>query len=419
MSEGVRTDSSRMPGRGHRLTPWLLWAQAQVVIVVGLFLDEPMSTVVLSALAVTALGLGWKLGAASRPAAAGSSDLYRTGFRQAPIGMAVLRPSGEILEVNQAMVEVLDRDQTSLIGVNVSTIVHGDDRAELGEAWEEMGNSDAHKTSKWMRWITGKGRPIWGRISLSLVPRTATSRALVILQIEDVTNAFEEQRRLEKLVRGKDEFVAAVGDEIRDSLAPIIDLTEGTGDTSAGTLPMIEARAREIASIVDDLVLSARAETSPVSVVSARVDAADLCRDVVARVSDGQTISMDFAAIDMWADPTLTRQIVGNLVSNALRYGGDCVAVRTITSGPDTVIQVVDDGPEVPVSERDRIFNGDLRSGSPVTSPAAVGLSLTVGRHLARQMDGDIDYLRMDGQNVFELRLPSEQISFIPRRIPA
>jgi K+-sensing histidine kinase KdpD len=95
------------------------------------------------------------------------------------------------------------------------------------------------------------------------------------------------------------------------------------------------------------------------------------------------------------------------------------VEVRTVTSGPDTVIQVVDDGPEVPTSERERIFSGDLRNGAPVTRPAAVGLSLTVGRHLARQMDGDIEYRRMDGQNVFELRLPSEQISFIPRRIPA
>jgi signal transduction histidine kinase len=251
------------------------------------------------------------------------------------------------------------------------------------------------------------------------MPRTATSRALVILQIEDLTNAFEEQRRLERLVRGKDQFVAAVGSEIRDSLSPIIDLTEGAERLWPELLPLIEARARHIASIVDDLVFSAQQETSPVSVVSARLDAAELCRDVVARLPGGDTVSMDFTATEMWADPTLTRQIVGNLVSNALRYGGKSVAVRTITSGPDTVIQVADDGPEVPASERDRIFSGDLRGGAPVTRPAAVGLSLTVGRHLARQMDGDIEYRRMDGQNVFELRLPSEQISFIPRRIPA
>jgi PAS domain S-box-containing protein len=363
--------------------------------------------------------LGWKVGFVSRAGAAGSSDIYRTGFRQAPIGMAVLRPSGEILEVNQAMADVLGREQTTLIGANVSTIVHGDDRAELGEAWEEMGNSDSHQTSRWMRWITGTGRPIWGRVSLSLMPRTATSRALVILQIEDLTNAFEEQRRLERLVRGKDEFVAAVGNEIRDSLGPIIDLTDGAEGSTAGTLPVIGARAREIASIVDDLVFSAQAETAPVSVVSAQLDAAALCREVLARIPGGGKVSANFTATAVWADPTLTRQIVGNLVGNALRYGGDSVAVRTITSGPDTVIQVVDDGPEIPPSERDRIFSGDLRSGSPVTRPAAVGLSLTVGRHLARQMDGDIEYRRIDGHNVFELRLPSEQISFIPRRIPA
>jgi K+-sensing histidine kinase KdpD len=80
---------------------------------------------------------------------------------------------------------------------------------------------------------------------------------------------------------------------------------------------------------------------------------------------------------------------------------------------------VFDDGPEIPVSERERIFTGDLRSGQPVTQPAAVGLGLTVGRHLARLMDGDIEYRRIDGQNVFGLRLPTEQISSLPRRVPA
>ena len=45
----------------------------------------------------------------------------------------------------------------------------------------------------------------------------------------------------------------------------------------------------------------------------------------------------------------------------------------------------------------------------PVTRPAVVGLSLTVARHLARQMDGEITYRRTtDRHNVFELRLPSE-----------
>jgi two-component system sensor histidine kinase KdpD len=111
----------------------------------------------------------------------------------------------------------------------------------------------------------------------------------------------------------------------------------------------------------------------------------------------------------MWADPGLTKRIVSSLLGNALHYGGTTVRLETTSSGPDTLIRVINDGPEIPSSERERIFSGDLRAGQPVTRPAAVGLGLTVARHLARQMDGDITYRRTgDGHNVFELRLPSE-----------
>jgi signal transduction histidine kinase len=125
---------------------------------------------------------------------------------------------------------------------------------------------------------------------------------------------------------------------------------------------------------------------------------------------------MSFRAKRLWADPTLTRRIVATLVGNAIKYGGSEVRLETLASGPDTVIQVTDNGPELPALERDRVFSGDLRHGRPVTRPAVVGLSLTMGRHLARQMEGDIDYRRTtDGRNIFELRLPSESFTEAPR----
>ncbi len=131
-------------------------------------------------------------------------------------------------------------------------------------------------------------------------------------------------------------------------------------------------------------------------------------------------------ATALWADPGLTVRIVDSLIANAIRYGGATVSLETISSGPDTVIAVIDDGPALPIPDRERIFNGDLRSGEPVSRPAAVGLSLTVARLLARQMDGDLTYRRSgDGHNVFELRLPSEPVraghgnDFEPLLLPA
>lgn len=402
---------------------WQPLATAIAAVVLYHFVTTPPAEALAHSLAIAALGLllviGWRLSVPTASAPVVSGDRFRMSFEEAPIGMAVLKPSGEFLEVNKAMTQILGYDRDTLISANVASMVHADDQAELGDAWEEMGNSQSHTANEWMRWLTARGRPIWGRVSLSLVPWSTDQTAMVILQLEDASHTYEERRRLETLIRGKDEFVATLGDEIRQPLGLLIDLTDLAEhphvDTRA-TLPRIEAHAKEIASIVDDLVTSARAETTPVSVVAHRLDAPSLCREVVAGVTDAEHVSLDFGATEMWADPALTRRIVHNLVSNAVRYGGPDVGVRTVSSGPDTVIEVSDDGPEIPVSERERVFSGDLRNGPPATRPAAVGLSLTVGRHLARQMEGDVEYRRTgDGRNVFELRLPSERINEIPR----
>jgi PAS domain S-box-containing protein len=399
---------------------WQPLAAAVAAIAAFHLVAVPQGGALIHSLAIGGLALllmaGWRLQPdATIPATPG--DRFRVGFEEAPIGMAVLKPSGEILEVNRAMAEMLGYPQESL-HTNISRLVLADDHRELGEAWEEMGNSAGHNATEWMRWATSSGHPIWGRVSLSLAPRTPDETALVILQLEDAGRSYEEQRRLETLLRDKDEFVAAVGDEVRKPLVSLIDLTDRAGHRHidiGDTLPRIAAHAREAAAIVDDLVFSARVETTPISVIAHQLDAEVLCRDVASQIRGAEKITFDFRATKLWADPTLARRIVAGLLHNTVKYGGPEVWLQTLTSGPDTVIEVTDNGPEMPVTERERVFSGDLRHGQPVTRPAAVGLSLTVGRHLARLMDGDIEYRRTgDGRNIFELRLPSESFTEIP-----
>jgi PAS domain S-box-containing protein len=402
----------------RRLLP--LVGACTVLSVLGLATMTPQRGVVWSLGVVAmalALILAWRMAPAPTQAAE-SSDRFHISFQEAPIGMAVLKPSGELVEVNNAMSRLVGYDRDHLTGSNISALVHVDDHPELGEAWEQMGNGAQHRATEWMRWSTASGRPVWAKVSLSLVPRTEDQSALVILQLEDAANAQEERLRLEGVLRDKDNLVATLGEEIRKPLGLLIDLTDLADhahvDTGA-TLPKIEAHAKEIASIVDDMVVSARADTIPVTVVSQSIDAETICREVLVE-HPADSVTSSYEARAMWADPLLVRRIVANLVGNAIRYGGPDVRLRVFSSGPDTVVQVSDDGPAIPDSERDRIFDGDLRKGQRVTSPAAVGLSLTVGRHLARLMEGDVEYFRQGGRNLFELRLPSEQISEPPMR---
>lgn len=372
----------------------------------------------LAFLGLTALVLaaGWRLGA--DPTETESDDRYRVGFVTAPIGMAVVKLSGEFLEANQSLASTLVHTTDHFPGRNIRAFIHGDDMPLLGDAWEEMGNSPSHTSSQWMRCLTGSGDAIWARVTLSLVPHTTRQPAVVIVGVEESTDLRLEQARLESLIRGKDEFVAMVGEEIREPLGVLIDLTSGD---EAG-LRAINARAVEIASTIDDLVTSARADSSPPDVVATSFDAAAICRDITRRLPEGHHVSVDARANTVWADPDMARQVITGLITTSVRYGGENVRLQLFNSGPDIVIQVIDDGPGLPDDQRERMFQADLRRGEPVTRPAAVGLTLTVARHLARRMDGEVVYRRTgDGLNIFELRLPSEDLTRVykPRPRPS
>jgi PAS domain S-box-containing protein len=375
-----------------------------------------LHTGLLTVLALT-LVLGWRLTEDAEVTLSMTTDRYRTSFVAAPIGMAVVKLSGEFLEVNESLAAMLGHPTDHFPGRNVRAVIHGDDMTLLGDAWEEMGNSKSHTASQWMRCITSEGGSVWSRVTVALVPRTAEQSAMVIIQVEDASTSRHELNKLEDLLWGKDMFVATVGHEIREPLAVMIDLT----DDDDPRMRQINVQAREIASVVDDLVVSARATASPVDVVPTDFDLAAICRDILGRLPGGENVPIDARASLAWADPELAAQIITGMMGNSIRYGGPKVRVQIFNSGPDTVVQVVDDGPEIPAQQRERIFNGDLSQGRPATRPAAVGLSLTVGRHLARRMEGDIGYRRSgDGLNIFELRLPSEELTrtYTPRARP-
>ncbi len=365
----------------------------------------------LIALALT-VSLAWREPTGERVSDEADLQRLRLSFEQAPVGMAVLKPSGEFIQSNEAMTSMLGLSAQDLVGSSIRGVIHSDDMSEVGTAWEQIGNEPGHRSSQWVRCMTAGGGAIWCRMSLSLIPHEPDRPAMVIMQLEDVSRTHDEQKRLESLVAGKDRFVAMLGDEIKEPLGLVIDL--------AGRDPSlhdIEVRAREAISMLDDLVTSARSAAGAPKVMALPIDAETLCRDVVGQVPEADGVAIEISATSLCADPGFTRQILYGLVSNAVRFGGPNVVVRTTRSGPDTVIQVVDDGPEVPEAERERIFSSDLRNGRPATRPAAVGLTLTVGRQLARQMDGDIAYRRTaDNHNVFELRLPSEELGAVYRR---
>jgi two-component system sensor histidine kinase KdpD len=85
--------------------------------------------------------------------------------------------------------------------------------------------------------------------------------------------------------------------------------------------------------------------------------------------------------------------VLTNLLSNALKYAPDGTAIEVHAScdGDHLVTTVSDDGPGVPLGDRERIFDKFTRLGDHLTRPQqGVGLGLYIARRSLEQMDGEI-----------------------------
>src|SRR5262249_55062666 len=116
----------------------------------------------------------------------------------------------------------------------------------------------------------------------------------------------------------------------------------------------------EMNALLDDALTFARASFAG---RRERVDlVAIIRRECTERSAAGHAITSDLPSdpIEIWGEPAALARIVGNLLDNAVKYGGEAVVALT-QIGSEAVMLVDDRGPGVPAAERERIFEPFLR----------------------------------------------------------
>jgi two-component system, OmpR family, sensor kinase len=157
------------------------------------------------------------------------------------------------------------------------------------------------------------------------------------------------------------------------------------------------------------------------TVTPEHVELVDVVDAVVAtsNARHGVEVSREMAPTVAYADPARIRQIVRNLLTNAMRYGGDQIVVRSGGSETCAILEVIDNGSGVPESDAERIFVEYQTAHPATTQPGSVGLGLPISRKLARMMGGDVTYLRSDGWTRFRVVLPVAGPGLVPEEAPA
>lgn len=219
---------------------------------------------------------------------------------------------------------------------------------------------------------------------------------------------------LMELAHAKDRFIATVSHELRTPLTAVVgfaaELLEGAGTLAHEDVEelasVIHDQSVEVAQLVDDLLTAERAASGNLTVKPGEIALLDECRDLVDATTAGHDVEVVGEDVHAWADLLRTRQIIRNLLTNAVRHGGETIVVEVSRNGDSSRVLVKDNGNGVSGIDADRIFDAYYRASEGQTVPDSVGLGLAVCRQLAGLMDGDITYARSDGWTAFELTLP-------------
>lgn len=242
----------------------------------------------------------------------------------------------------------------------------------------------------------------------------------LLVTAADMIGSYLERLRvrleLEQLIRSKDEFVAAVSHELRTPLTAVVGLSAELKHrfhdfdeiTQLELVGLIAEQSAELSDMVDDLLVAARADIGTMVLTPEPVELlAQVAAVLRGRVDPrAKAIEVGGDEVEMRADPVRLRQILRNLIVNAQRYGGAKVKIEVAATTDSAVVSIADDGVGVAPEDIETIFDPYGTSRLSTTHPAPVGLGLSVARHLARQMGGDVVYSRRDDWTRFTLSLP-------------
>ncbi len=200
--------------------------------------------------------------------------------------------------------------------------------------------------------------------------------------VRTMTGRIRAQDRLRR------QLMADVAHELRTPLAILQGRIEGLID---GVYPRDDARlgelldeTRHLSRLVEDLRTLANAEAGALDLQKEQVDLGELIRDAAASF-EGVAVHVPDDLPPIEADPVRIREVLLNLLSNAVRAGG-AVAVHAAVEGKRVVLRVADKGSGIPAEELPRIFDRFQKGRDSRGS----GLGLAIARNLVLAHGGTI-----------------------------
>jgi two-component system phosphate regulon sensor histidine kinase PhoR len=237
---------------------------------------------------------------------------------------------------------------------------------------------------------------------------------------------FHDVTRLRQLEAMRQEFVANVSHELRTPLSLIKSAAETMLDSGQDDpamrvrfLEIIDRHANRLTRLIDDLLLLSTLDSGHVRLelqtLSLRAAVQEVAEDFSGRARDRRTVIENSIPGDLLvrADPDRLRQVLANLVDNAIKYGRDDgrVVLDAVAGEEGRVeVRVSDNGPGLPAEAQPRIFERFYRVDKARSrEQGGTGLGLAIVKHVVQAHGGEVRVESRPGAGTtFFFSLPAE-----------
>lgn len=242
-----------------------------------------------------------------------------------------------------------------------------------------------------------------------------------------ITELTEENARLAEAVAARDAFLAVAAHELRNPMTPIIGriamLRRAVRNGSLGPdrigqrLDQIEWLSILFMKRATTLLDVSRMTSGKLRLDLIEVDVREVARTVVEtfrpladHARSGLELDLPAAGLTVLGDRLSLEQVLDNLVSNAIKYGGGRPILVSATADPANAlvrIGVRDGGPGIPADSQARIFERFERAVRPGEKAGGFGIGLWIVRQLCEAMAGTVEVVSAPGEgSTFRISLP-------------
>lgn len=364
-------------------------------------------------------------------------------FSANPVPLAIIeRETGAFIDVNEAAVRQYGYARDEFVTMSLADILPIEEW-EAFKALKSDGLSKIYSAERVWRHLTANGRELL--IAPYVVTTEFEGRTALIGALIDVSAQIEAERQLlataerERVARdaaesanlAKTEFLANMSHEIRTPLNGVVAMADLLGATDLAEaqkemVDIIGTSGQMLSHLLADILDSARIESGKLQIDRVEVDVVDLLRSVVGLYrlqASAKGVELvfdngDVSDLCIWGDGVRLRQVVGNLVSNAIKFTEDgAVNVSLRVAGPGRLrIEVADSGIGFDPAIKAQLFGRFQQADGTITRRfGGTGLGLAISRELAMLMGGELDCASEPGRGSrFWLSLPFEEVAAVP-----